>query len=93
MHFAILNIQLFFSESPLAIEIDNFVTFITTFAVVIGVIFFVLALIRGYNFFSSLTFLIGIITANVPEGLLPTLTVSMCLHCTFASFGNIIRNR
>ena len=66
-----------FIGTPLSTEINHFVTFITTFALTIGLIFFVLALIRGYSFFSALTFLIGIITANVPEGLLPTLTVSM----------------
>jgi len=43
----------------------------------IGVIFFVLSIFFGYNWFDAIIFLIGIITANVPEGLLPTLTVSV----------------
>ena len=59
-------------------EIEHFVRLITIFAVGIGVIFFVISIFFGYNWFSAVIFLIGIITANVPEGLLPTLTVSVC---------------
>ena len=63
------------AETPLSSEINLFVTFITTFAVTIGVIFFILAVAKGSTFPNALIYLIGIITANVPEGLLPTLTV------------------
>ena len=63
------------AETPLSSEINLFVTFITTFAVTIGVIFFILAVSTGSSFPNALIYLIGIITANVPEGLLPTLTV------------------
>ena len=64
------------SESPLAIEINHFITFITLFAVIFGVMFFIMAVMKGHDALSAFIYLIGIITANVPEGLLPTLTVS-----------------
>eukprot|EP00731_Ephydatia_muelleri_P011631 Em0006g525a len=66
-------------KTPLSVEIEHFVRLITIFAVGIGIIFFVISIFFGYNWFSAIIFLIGIITANVPEGLLPTLTVCLTL--------------
>jgi sodium/potassium-transporting ATPase subunit alpha len=45
----------------------------------LGVIFFILALLNGYTWVEAIIFMIGIIVANVPEGLLPQLTVSLTL--------------
>lgn len=45
-------------------------------AVFLGVTFFVLSIILGYSWLEAVIFLIGIIVANVPEGLLATVTVS-----------------
>ena len=56
------------AETQLASEINLFVTFITTFAVTIVVIFFILAVATGSSFINALIYFIGIITANVPEG-------------------------
>eukprot|EP00731_Ephydatia_muelleri_P029481 Em0021g4a len=42
--------------------------------ITIGVIFFILAVATGPSFINALIHFIGIIAANVPEGLLPTLT-------------------
>eukprot|EP00731_Ephydatia_muelleri_P011699 Em0006g593a len=66
-------------KSPLAIEIDHFITFITLFAVIFGVMFFIMAVVKGHKTLEAFIYLIGIITANVPEGLLPTLTVCLTL--------------
>ncbi|KAL5500317.1 hypothetical protein EMCRGX_G011857 [Ephydatia muelleri] len=66
-------------KSPLAIEINHFITFITLFAVIFGVMFFIMAVVKGHDALSAFIYLIGIITANVPEGLLPTLTVCLTL--------------
>jgi magnesium-transporting ATPase (P-type) len=41
------------------------------FAIILGITFFVLALVNGYSVIESVVFLISIIVANVPEGLLP----------------------
>lgn len=42
-------------------------------------IFFALGFIYGYTVIDNLIFMIGIIVANVPEGLLITVTVSLAL--------------
>eukprot|EP00731_Ephydatia_muelleri_P011319 Em0006g213a len=78
-HIAQLTGTLNAEKTQLASEINLFVTSITTFAVTIGVIFFILAVITGSSLPNAFIYLIGIIIANVPEGLLPTLTVCLTL--------------
>jgi len=67
------------AETPLAIEIERFIKIITAVAVTLGITFFIFAAIRGYHIITNLVFMIGIIVANVPEGLLATVTVSLAL--------------
>ena len=62
-------------KTPIAIEIEHFIQLITGVAVFLGVSFFILSLILGYTWLEAVIFLIGIIVANVPEGLLATVTV------------------
>jgi len=64
------------SETPIAREIAHFIHLITGVAVFLGVSFFIIAFILGYDWLDAVIFLIGIIVANVPEGLLATVTVS-----------------
>uniref|UniRef100_H3CRE5 Sodium/potassium-transporting ATPase subunit alpha n=1 Tax=Tetraodon nigroviridis TaxID=99883 RepID=H3CRE5_TETNG len=66
-------------KTPIAKEIEHFIHIITGVAVFLGVTFFVLALILGYTWLEAVIFLIGIIVANVPEGLLATVTVCLTL--------------
>lgn len=63
-------------KTPIAIELEHFIHMITAVAVFLGVTFFGLSLILGYTWLEAVIFLIGIIVANVPEGLLATVTVS-----------------
>lgn len=63
-------------ETPIAREIAHFIHIITGVAVFLGVSFFVIAFALGYPWLEAVIFLIGIIVANVPEGLLATVTVS-----------------
>ena len=63
-------------ETPIAREIGHFIHIITAVAVFLGVSFFIIAFILGYFWLDAVIFLIGIIVANVPEGLLATVTVS-----------------
>jgi len=44
--------------------------------VFLGVTFFIISLTLQYTLLEAVVFLIGIIVANVPEGLLATVTVS-----------------
>ncbi|GCC27312.1 sodium/potassium-transporting ATPase subunit alpha [Chiloscyllium punctatum] len=66
-------------RTPIAIEIEHFIHIITGVAVFLGVTFFILSLILGYTWLEAVIFLIGIIVANVPEGLLATVTVCLTL--------------
>jgi len=66
-------------QTPIAIEIEHFIHIISGVAVFLGVTFFILAFILGYEPLEAVVFLIGIIVANVPEGLLATVTVCLTL--------------
>merc|ERR1712223_1288087 len=66
-------------QTPIAKEIEHFIHIITGVAVFIGVRFFIIAFILGYHWLDAVIFLIGIIVANVPEGLLATVTVCLTL--------------
>jgi sodium/potassium-transporting ATPase subunit alpha len=80
-------------DTPIAKEIAHFIHIITAVAVFLGILtqksetydhnnagvsFFIIAFILGYNWLNAVVFLIGIIVANVPEGLIATVTVSVC---------------
>jgi len=66
-------------ETPLSIEIERFIKIISAVAMFLGVTFFIFGIIYGYDLITNLVFAIGIIVANVPEGLLATVTVSLAL--------------
>jgi magnesium-transporting ATPase (P-type) len=65
--------------SPISIEIHNFIILITSVAVTLGVTFFIAALVLKMPPVDAVVFLIAIIVANVPEGLLATVTVCLTL--------------
>ncbi|KAH8418895.1 hypothetical protein KR009_002243 [Drosophila setifemur] len=80
-------------QSPISREIQIFIRFITFFAVILGLIFFGIALLLGYPFIDAVVFLIGIIVANVPEGLLVTVTVCLTLTAKrMASKNCLVKN-
>ncbi|CAN2388096.1 potassium:proton exchanging ATPase activity [Pristimantis euphronides] len=66
-------------KTPIAVEIEHFVHIVAGVAVSVGVLFFIIAMCMGYTVLNSIIFLIGIIVANVPEGLLATVTVTLSL--------------
>lgn len=66
-------------ETPIAKEIQHFIHIITGVAFFLGITFFIIAMSLGYHWLEALIFLIGIIVANVPEGLLATVTVCLTL--------------
>jgi sodium/potassium-transporting ATPase subunit alpha len=65
-------------DTPLSTEIERFVHIISFIAFMLGVIFFIIGLTR-FDFVNCMVFAIGIIVANVPEGLLATVTVSLAV--------------
>uniref|UniRef100_H2XY07 Sodium/potassium-transporting ATPase subunit alpha n=2 Tax=Ciona intestinalis TaxID=7719 RepID=H2XY07_CIOIN len=66
-------------ETPIAREIAHFIHIITGVAVFLGVLFLIISLALGYRWILAVVYLIGIIVANVPEGLLATVTVCLTL--------------
>ncbi|PAA79602.1 hypothetical protein BOX15_Mlig021528g3 [Macrostomum lignano] len=80
-------------ETPIAREIQHFIHIITGVAVFLGVSFFIIAFILQYNWLEAVIFLIGIIVANVPEGLLATVTVCLTLTAKrMASKNCLVKN-
>jgi len=76
-------------ETLIAHEIGRFVRIITGISVFISLLFFFLSLIVGFYWVDAIIYLVGLIVACVPEGILPTITVCnnvMVCHC----FGWII---
>ena len=66
-------------ETTLGKEIGRFVKLISTIAISCGVIFFLAGIAIGYDMLTNLINSIGIVVANVPEGLLITVTVSLTI--------------
>ena len=64
--------------SPINIEISKFILLISAVAITLGVAFFIVGFFK-YPIIQNVVFMIGIIVANVPEGLLATVTVSLAL--------------
>merc|ERR1711983_617387 len=80
-------------ETPIAKEIAHFIHLITAVAVFLGVTFFIIAFILGYHWLDAVIFLIGIIVANVPAGLLATVTVCLTLTAKrMASKNCLVKN-
>jgi sodium/potassium-transporting ATPase subunit alpha len=67
-------------EIPIRREIDHFTRTISAIALVMGAVVFLISdLFLDNPFWSKLIFAIGIIVANVPEGLLPTVTLCLSI--------------
>ncbi|KAK6016021.1 e1-E2 ATPase [Ostertagia ostertagi] len=72
---AALTAQVSSGPSPIAKEIYHFIHIITFVALGVGVTFFVLSIIYGYTMIQALIFFMGIVVANVPEGIVATVTL------------------
>ena len=68
------------NQTPLSMEIERFIFIVSAVAIFLGVSFFFIGeIFKGTDLVTNLVFCIGIIVANVPEGLLATVTVSLSL--------------
>ena len=76
--------------TPMQRELSYFVRRITWLAARIGVAFFAIGFAIGNPFWVNLIFAIGIIVANVPEGLLPTVTLALTQSCVRMSKRNAL---
>jgi magnesium-transporting ATPase (P-type) len=80
-------------HTPLRAELDRAVRIIAAIAVAAGLGFFGVALALGTPARSGFLFAIGVIVALVPEGLLPTLTLSLARGATrMARAGALVRH-
>eukprot|EP01084_Bolivina_argentea_P252449 423743_1 len=74
-------------------EIQHFVKMISFIAILIGLICIIFDISNGVSFKSTIVFAITIIVANIPEGLLPTVTLSLSLAAYRMNANNVlIRN-
>jgi len=76
---AALSVEVRRPPTPLEREVTRTVRVVTTIAVSLGLLFFGYGLLSGRPLWTNVVFMLGIIVANVPEGLLPTLTLSLAL--------------
>ena len=75
---------------PLQREIAFVSRVVAVLSVVLGVVFFALGLAIGLPFWANFIFAIGIIVANVPEGLLPTVTLSLAIAAQRMARRNVL---
>ena len=67
------------TTSPLQIEIVRVSRIVAGLSLALGVIFLLIGHAIGLSFWENFIFAIGIIVANVPEGLLPTVTLALAM--------------
>ncbi len=68
------------AESPLQKEIRRVSKLVAVLALALGAVFFLVGhFVVGMPFWANFMFAIGVIVANVPEGLLPTVTLALAL--------------
>lgn len=65
--------------SPLQKEIVRATRIIATIAAAVGIFFFSLGFLIGRSFWDNFIFAIGITVALIPEGMLPTMTLSLAM--------------
>jgi calcium-translocating P-type ATPase len=65
--------------SPLQKEIGRLSRWIAVLASAVGLAFFLIGTRMGIPFWKNFVFAIGVIVANVPEGLLPTVTLALAM--------------
>jgi calcium-translocating P-type ATPase len=64
--------------SPLQAQVNRVAWLIAAIAVAAGVLFFLAGIsLAGLSLAAAVTFAVGLLVANVPEGLLPTITLSL----------------
>jgi calcium-translocating P-type ATPase len=79
-------------ESPLERQVRRVAWLIAAVAVGVGVAFLPIGLAAGLPFGQALTFAIGLLVANVPEGLLPTITLALAVGVrVLARRGAVVR--
>ena len=66
-------------KSPLAVELDRVVRIIAFLSLGVGLLFLAIAVLVGIRASDGFLFALGVTVALVPEGLLPTITLSLAI--------------
>jgi sodium/potassium-transporting ATPase subunit alpha len=66
-------------KTTLEIEINKFIKLVGIMAIIMGLVFFVINFIYGYDILGNIILMIGIVVANVPEGIIITMTITLAL--------------
>ncbi|MFJ6156182.1 cation-translocating P-type ATPase [Pseudarthrobacter sp. NPDC092184] len=79
--------------TPLSLELRRIVRVVASLALAIAALFFLVSLLVGIEWRDSFLFAIGVAVALVPEGLLPTVTLSLAMGAQrMASRNALVRN-
>ncbi len=65
--------------TPMQREVIRITRILTIAALLVGGVFFLLGVLSGQGFFIAAIFALSLIVANVPEGMLPTITLSLSI--------------
>ena len=65
--------------TPMQLEVIRITRILTLAALSVGAIFFILGFLSGKGYLVAAIFALSLIVANVPEGMLPTITLSLSL--------------
>ena len=66
-------------RTPLALELDRVVRVIASVAISVGIVFLLVAALVGIRLTDAFLFAVGVFVALVPEGLLPTVALSLAM--------------
>ncbi len=78
--------------SPLAIELSRVVRIVAVIALAVGFLFLIVALLVGIRLTDGFLFALGVTVALVPEGLLPTVSLSLAIGAQrMAARGALVR--
>eukprot|EP00122_Pirum_gemmata_P015596 Pgem_evm1s14583 len=77
-------------KTPMMVEINNFVKLITLVGSALGLTFLIVGLVRKMDWVDTVVLCIGIIVANVPEGLPSAIAVSLALAAKRMARKNVL---
>ena len=75
---------------PLQREIAFISKVVAVLSLTLGVVFFLVGRVLGLPFWGNLIFAVGIIVANVPEGLLPEVTLALAMGAQRLARRNVL---
>jgi calcium-translocating P-type ATPase len=78
---------------PLQREIAFLSRVVAALALTLGILFFLIGFTRGLTFWQTFLFAVGILVANVPEGLLPTVTLALAMGAQRMARRNVLIRR